>query len=379
MGPTRQLLSSVGNPEGHFPSIHVGGTNGKGTTAALIAETLEGRGFRVGLYTSPHLVHVSERILVDGIPIGEEAFVSWGEALEPAAQSSCASFFEIVTAIAMSHFAASGVDVAVVEVGLGGRLDSTNVIDPVLSVITNVDLDHTEYLGDTLEDIAREKAGIAKPDRPLIIGEPRAAWAERLAELGREAGAVPTVVPPGEEYDGPLGPSGTAQRRNARVAEIALAHLPDPFRPDQDEIRRGFRSLRIPGRFDNRGSWIFDVAHNRTAVDALVEYLSDLVPPRPLHALVGIMKDKDWQTMLRRVTDVVDRVWLTKPPSAPPARCWDPAEAHAALGRDRVSVEEDFDLALKAVQEGAASVLVTGSFHTVGDAMNRLPGLRPHG
>ncbi|MEO5824773.1 MAG: Mur ligase family protein, partial [Gemmatimonadales bacterium] len=164
---TRSLLEAVGNPHHQFESIHIGGTNGKGSVATLIAAALEERGARVGLYTSPHLVSFRERIRVNGEMIPEMAVASWTTAMQPAIDELGATFFEATTAMAFAHFAAMNVDVAVVEVGLGGRLDSTNVITPLVAVVTHVALDHQKYLGDSIEQIAREKAGIAKPGVPF--------------------------------------------------------------------------------------------------------------------------------------------------------------------------------------------------------------------
>ncbi len=162
LGPTEGLLDVLGHPERHFPAIHVAGTNGKGSTCAFVAIELRARGLRVGVYTSPHLVSVRERVEVDGVPIGEEAFAEWTSFLRPHIERLDASFFEATTAIAFADLAARGVDVAVIEVGLGGRLDSTNVITPLVSVVTKIAREHTDYLGTDLASIAREKAGIAK-------------------------------------------------------------------------------------------------------------------------------------------------------------------------------------------------------------------------
>src|SRR4029077_11676320 len=161
LAPTKGLLDVLGHPERHYPSIHVGGTNGKGSTCAFLTADLRARGFKVGLYTSPHLVSATERILVDGVPISENAFAQWTETLRPHIERLEASFFECLTAIAFADFAARGVDIAVVEAGLGGRLDATNVITPLASVVTKIALEHTDYLGPDLASIAREKAGIA--------------------------------------------------------------------------------------------------------------------------------------------------------------------------------------------------------------------------
>jgi len=377
LGPTRALLDRLGRPERHFESVHIGGTNGKGSVATLVAAALRRAGRRVGLYTSPHLVDLRERMIVDGQPISREAFVTWADRLHGAIESSGASFFEATTAIAFADFAARGVEIAVVEVGLGGRLDSTNVLDPLVGAVTSVALEHTEYLGDSLESIAREKAGIAKPGRPFVVGERDPALVAVLTSVAKAAGAAPAVVPADAEYGAPLGLQGPYQRRNAAVAQAVLEALPEDCRPSVPEREAAFATARIPGRFDRRGMWLFDVAHNPAGIEALAAACAAQPLPRPLHALVGILGDKDWRCMLARLGALADRLWLTLPPSAPHDRRWRLAEAGA--GWPDAVAEPDFDRALAGVQAGAATVLVTGSFHTVGDAMARLPGFAPLG
>ncbi len=346
--------------------------------AAYLAGALRAGGVRTALYTSPHLVDVRERMVVDGQPISADAFAAWTSRLRPAVERLGASFFEATTAIAFADAAARGADVAVVEVGLGGRLDSTNVLDPLVSVVTHVALEHTEYLGASLDSIAREKAGIAKPGRPFVVGETDPAVVAVLADAAVGAGARVIPVAAGDRYDGPLRMRGEHQRRNAAVAYAALEALPGDLRPAAPAIRRGFASAWLPGRFDVRGKWIFDVAHNPDGIATLLAGLHALQPPRPLQALVGVLRDKDWDAMVQAVAGGADHVWATMPASAPPERRWDLARV-AALPLSNLTVEADFDTALGAARQGAETVLVTGSFHTVGDAMARLPGFAPLG
>ena len=374
----------LGRPERHFPAIHVGGTNGKGSTCAFIVAELQDRGLRVGLYTSPHLVSPCERIAVNGVPISEDAFAEWTTLLKPHIERTGASFFEATTAIAFADFAARGVDVAVVEVGLGGRLDATNVLTPLVSVVTKIALEHTDYLGTDLKGIAREKAGIAKRGVPFITGEPDA---ELRAELVREAerrGAAPVVLADGTRPPPPgtvLGLRGAHQVANAWVACAALKHLPASAGlaegpPIGEEIPASFADAYIPARFEVRGKWIFDVAHNPDGMRVLVDALRSHEAPRPLHALVGIRSDKDWRPMLALLAPAVDRLVLTMPPSIPMLQRWSVSDVR---GAPVAHVEPDFDAALRDVQDGAATVLVTGSFHTVGDVLSRLPGFAPVG
>jgi dihydrofolate synthase/folylpolyglutamate synthase len=368
-------LQRLGRPERHFDAIHIGGTNGKGSVAVLVYEALLAAGIRAALYTSPHLVDVRERMVVDGRAITPEAFAAWTAQLQHDVEHSGASFFEATTAIAFADFAARGAEVAVIEVGLGGRLDSTNVVTPVVSAVTNVGQDHAEYLGESLEGIAREKAGIAKADTPFVVGEADAALAAVLRRTAEEAGARVVMLPADATYAGPLALRGAHQRRNAALAEAVLAALPEGLRVPPRAVRRGFAAARLPGRFDCRGKWIFDVAHNTEGTATLLDALAQMGPPRPVHALVGILRDKEWPQMLRQVAARVDRLWATVPPSAPPERAWDLAAVRRAA--PAAIVEADFEQALADVQRGAATVVVTGSFHTVGDAVARLPGFAP--
>ncbi|MGH7629123.1 MAG: bifunctional folylpolyglutamate synthase/dihydrofolate synthase [Gemmatimonadales bacterium] len=386
LGTTRALLATLGNPHDLIPCIHVGGTNGKGSVATLVAAALAAAAWRVGLYTSPHLVSFRERIRVDGAPIAEAAVAMWTDRLMPVIQDRQATFFEITTVIAFADFAARGAEIAVIEVGLGGRLDSTNVVRPLASAVTRIEMDHMKYLGDTLEDIAREKAGIAKPGAPFVIGESRPELvailrqAAACAVRGYDREAVPDirVLQPGAEWHGALRLAGAHQRRNAAVAECVLHALPEPYRPPAEAIAAGFADAHIAGRLDRRGRWLFDVAHNPDGVRALVHALRELHPPRPLHALVSILGDKEWPEMLVLLDEVVDRGVLTRAPTAA-SRGWDlewlgrwlrdPARPPA---RASWTLVPDFDEALRTVERDAATVLVTGSFHTVGDVMMAL-------
>ncbi|HKV72022.1 MAG TPA: cyanophycin synthetase [Gemmatimonadales bacterium] len=378
-------MDVLGHPERHYPAIHVGGTNGKGSTCAFLTADLRARGFKVGLYTSPHLVSATERVLVDGVPITEDAFAQWTEALKPHIERLEASFFECLTAIAFADFAARQVDIAVVEVGLGGRLDATNVITPLASVVTKIALEHTDYLGPDLTSIAKEKAGIAKPGVPFVTGEQDPAILKVLRDEAERRGAKPIIAIPQSAIRNPqsLGLRGPHQAQNAAVARAALGALPAPFGLPGTGIPASFAEAFIPGRFEVRGSWIFDVAHNPDGVEILVAALDEARPRRPLHALVGIRNDKEWRPMLERILPAVDRLVLTVAPTVPNHQRW-LARDLAGWADERVIgqpvvFEPDFVRALEMVQEGAATTLVTGSFHTVGDALLALPGFAPVG
>ena len=369
----------LGRPDRHFPAIHIGGTNGKGSTCAFIANELMAQGWRVGLYTSPHLVSPTERITVDGVPIGEDAFTEWTAQLKTHIERVDASFFEATTALAFADFAARDVDIAVVEVGLGGRLDATNVLMPLVSAVTKIALEHAEYLGPDLKGIAREKAGIAKPKVPFVTGESDPEIRAEIVKEAKRRGAEPiitvdTTLAP--RKDTRLGLRGRHQLANALVAHGVLNALPAPFGPVGKNLPGSFADAYIPARFELRGKWIFDVAHNPDGMKVVADAVQTAQPPirRPLHALVGIRNDKDWRAMLEILRPVVDRLVLTVPPSIPVMQRWSLDDLDALSHFD-----PDFTHALEDIQQGAGSVLVTGSFHTVGDALARLPGFAPVG
>ncbi len=352
----------------------------------MVAATLRATGRRVGLYTSPHLESVRERIRVDGVPIGADAFAAWTERLRPTIDRTGASFFEATTAIAFADFAAREVEIAVVEVGLGGRLDSTNVLTPLAAAVTVVALEHAEYLGTNLDAIAREKAGIAKPGIPFVIGERDPSVREILVAEAEARGAH-VVVPDVDTLSAApwIRPAlvGAHQRRNAALAVALCEHLPAPFTPDRNAVARGVAAARLPGRFDKRGLHLFDVAHNPHAMEALVRALADRPVPTPLHGVIAIMSDKPWAHMLTPLVPRLDRLWLTVAPGTPPDRVWDLAELASwsegttLRGGSRPVVEPEFERALGDASAGAGTVLVTGSCYTVGAALAALPGFSP--
>lgn len=363
--------------------MHIGGTNGKGSVATLVSAALRAAGFRTGLYTSPHLVSFRERYLVDGQPISEAAVAMWIDQLRPVIESTGATFFEAGTVLAFADFAARGVEIAVIEVGLGGRLDSTNVVRPLVSAVTKIELDHQKYLGETLDLIAAEKAGIAKPGAPFVVGEPRPELVERLREVATasvhardpEAAVDVRVVPPEARWAGPLRLAGSHQRRNAAIAGAVLRALPPHWRPSDGAILAGFGEAFIPGRLDRRGPWLFDVAHNPDGIRALVRFLTDPPVPGPVHALVSILGDKAWPEMLVELDQGIDRGFLTIAPSADTRR-WDLEWLHRWLRdptrpppRAQWHLVPDFQEAMDRARLGAGTVVVTGSFHTVGDVM----------
>jgi dihydrofolate synthase/folylpolyglutamate synthase len=253
------------------------------------------------------------------------------------------------------------------------------VLTPLVSAVTKIALEHTEYLGTDLKGIAREKAGIAKPSVPFVTGEPDLEIRAEIVKEAKRRGAEPiitvdTTLRP--RKDTQLGLRGQHQVANALVAHAILNALPEPFGPVGKKLPASFAHAYIPGRFEQRGKWIFDVAHNPDGMKVVAEAIRTAEPSirRPLHALVGIRNDKDWRAMLETLRPVVDRLILTVPPSIPVMQRWSLEDVDALSHFD-----PDFTHALDDIQQAAETVLVTGSFHTVGDAMTRLPGFAPVG
>jgi dihydrofolate synthase/folylpolyglutamate synthase len=397
---TQEMLASVGNPQSSFRTVHVAGTNGKGSVAATLASILMRTGGHVGLYSSPHLCTFRERIQVNQQALSEAAIVSAARKLWPAVKRLEPSFFEATTAIGFLAFAEADIDLAVVEVGLGGRLDATNVIEPELTIITNISIDHADYLGDTLSAIAIEKAGIIKRGVPLLTAEQAREPLEVFRVRAAQAYAPIHVVSAEQLRDVHFDWSGTAltlswrgrpqtlhtpligahQAINTtlavRAAELLAVDL------DASHIQRGLAKIKWPGRLQTEliGSqrWVFDVAHNVAGVRALVDAMGALELRRPLVLVLGILGDKDWRAMLPPLFEIADETILTVPPTAPPNRSWDPHSALSFAGENQASVVTDFIPALESAHQraGAGTVLVTGSFHTVGDALialNRTP------
>ncbi len=393
---TEALLAKLGSPHRKLSAIHVAGTNGKGSVVATCEALLRARGLVVGRYTSPHLVDFRERITVNGQPIFEEEVLEFLERWIPTAEEMGATFFEVTTALAFDWLAKREVDLAVIETGLGGRLDSTNVLTPRVATVTSIGLDHTDLLGDTLEAIAREKAGIFKAGVPAVIGEPAPAIRELLAKCAKEAAATPVVVldddyaisnvevsargtsftllggRDGQTITTPL--LGEHQARNTATAIATLAAIGNEYLPPPGEISKALAGVFLPGRFERRGKVIFDVAHNPDGARTVAETIRAVNPPSPRTALVAVLADKDWRGIIRELAPAVDRFVFTNAPSAPAERRWDPAEAHSfAKARGiEADLEPDMDAALALGQERSETLLVTGSFHTVGDAMSRL-------
>jgi dihydrofolate synthase / folylpolyglutamate synthase len=393
---TRALLAAMDDPHLACPVLHVAGTNGKGSAVATAGGLLRAKGMRVGRYTSPHLVDFRERIVADDIPIPGARVTAFVRRWTPLVEELGATFFEATTVLAFEYFREQRVDVALIETGLGGRLDTTNVVDPASAGVVSIGFDHMEYLGNTLDEIAVEKAGIFKPGRPAVIGERDPHIRAMLADRARAAGASDvrvvaertrveglTVDAHGTEFTlTALGDTrrlrtpltGTHQAANLAFTLEWLDAAGPRYAVTLAQADAHLAEITIPGRFQRIGRYLFDVAHNADGARVLAETLRRVQPAEPVVAVVCALRDKDWRDMLLALRHRVSRFVLTNAPTAPESRAWDLAEVAAFADREGLpyALEPAFVRALGPAVEDAATVLVTGSFHTVGDAMERL-------
>ena len=389
----KEAVSLCGHPEGSFLSIHTAGTNGKGSTCAYIESVLRAAGYKTGLFTSPFIRDFEEQFKINGDDIKDDLWLEALGDLEKIIARAELSFFEASTLLAFEVFRRSGVEYAVIETGMGGRLDATNIIVPEVSVITKIALDHREYLGDSLEKIAGEKLGIVKPGVPLVMADPEDEDLRELARRScREKGSALSFVNLDEAEGLECGPAGLSftwrgndyelslfgphQVQNALLALNALGKIQD-F--DYGLLYRGLRGAFLPGRFQvlraQGRDIVIDAGHNPDAAAVLSRALGAHFPGRPVLFVLGIMKDKDGSLMIKNLAEGASAFYLTQPKTERAAR----AEELKTLaekffgGRSLAapSVEEALGLAIR---EAAPEdlICVTGSFYTAGEALKAL-------
>ena len=401
----RLLLSALGNPHHRFPAVLIAGTNGKGSTAATLASILTSSGLRTGLYTSPHLAKVNERMRLDRVEIADEPFAALYYRVHDAAQRlvldgtlpQLPSFFEILTAQAFLFFAEAQVDIAVLEVGMGGRLDATNIVNPLLSVITDISLDHTEWLGSTISEIAREKAGILRPNGIFITLPQHPEANQALGEVAVELkvrGVNAAVYMPGDpdvarysiqalgaqiDVDSPL--LGAHQHRNLALAIAAAVELATQhgFSITPAAIAEGIRQTRWPGRLERIPSggidWILDVAHNPAGAWALRAGLNAAFQgdhaPRVL--VFSCLRDKPIAEMAQILFPLFDQVILAPIHAARAAASEDLLAAAQHTGTTAVATQSVLEaLRLATRQAKGGPVVVSGSVYLVGEVRSVL-------
>jgi dihydrofolate synthase/folylpolyglutamate synthase len=363
---TRRLLEAAGNPERECRFLHVAGTNGKGSVCAMLDSILRAAGHRTGLYTSPHLVDFRERIRVNGEMISEADTARILTRLRDSTHDwdHAPTFFELATVLAIRHFADAKTDFVVLETGMGGRLDSTNAVVPLVSVITPIAMDHAQWLGDTLEKVAAEKAGILKPGVPAMSA-PQNAEAAMALQVHADTVDAELFFVEGE-VDFPINLRGRQQRRNAALA-IAALHAAE-ISTSETAIREGLATVQWPGRFQEIGRIVLDGAHNPHGSAQLVETWRDAFGSDRAVVIFGALRDKDYAGMLAALDPLAEEFWFVPVDSQ---RGEDPSrisENFAARSRVFASVEQ----ALAATQEQSLRVLVTGSLFLVGEALEKL-------
>jgi dihydrofolate synthase/folylpolyglutamate synthase len=411
----RVLLEALDHPETKTPSILIAGTNGKGSTTATLASILQASGLKTGLYTSPHLVRINERIRVSGEAISDAEFTRIHHQIDQIALQLVdqerlpwhPSFFEMLTAMAFQYFAGMKLDVAVLEVGMGGRLDATNVVEPLVSVITDISLDHQKFLGNTIADIAREKAGIIR-EKGVVVTLPQMPEANNVighAILDAGARAVNAVpyIPPlvsgqwsvvsgqnarscyhldvmGKEIrvESPL--AGRHQLRNIALAIAAAVELHDQGfgQISATTVERGIRETRWPGRFQvmrepGGVEWVFDVAHNPAGAWALRSTLSTLYGDRPITIVFGVMRDKAVAEITEILFPIAEHVVATHAENPRAATAQEIGEAASRVSE--VVETADIEAALERARDlagGDGLIVVTGSIYVVGEAIRRL-------
>jgi dihydrofolate synthase/folylpolyglutamate synthase len=390
LGPTSTFATSLGNPQNSFRSVHVAGSNGKGSTATFIYRILKRR-FVTGLYTSPHLRRFTERIMVDDKEIPEEFindFVSKHKStIEYNGEETQLTFFEYTTNMAFDFFKRQGIQYASVEVGLGGRLDSTNIIDPDVSVITSISLEHTDKLGGSIEYIAREKGGIIKKGKPLVLGRVPESARRTVQEIAKQKGSDVREVndcnvrdlefsisgtrfkveTQADKYEIELKALGEHQVRNSIAAILACESISDA--PKRNQFIEGLQEDQIPGRFEVRRRdplMILDGAHNSEATRILSSNIKRYSIKDPL-IIVGVLKDKNSYNILQSLSEVAESVLITEPNELERKKDSEDLKREAKLFFKEVEVQKQPARALEASMESRRNTVVTGSLYLVGE------------
>ncbi|MDP6670385.1 MAG: folylpolyglutamate synthase/dihydrofolate synthase family protein [archaeon] len=367
------FLQAIGRPEAKFKVIHIAGTNGKGSTAAILASILRAAGLKTGLYTSPHLVKVNERIQVNGEQISDSELVKLVSELKQSKENQGIKLthFEFVTALAFQHFANLEVDIAVVEVGLGGRLDATNVVTPEVSVITNIEKEHEEFLGKTVEKIAGEKAGIVKPGVPVVTAEWKEPVLRVIRKVCKEKNAPLSIV--NKPFEGTLGLQGSFQRWNAATALAVVDVLrKQGVEIDEDAVSKGLSSVMWPGRFEvvqKNPTVLLDCCHNPSGAFVLTKSFQEAFPEKKAVLVIGVSSGKNISAIAANLSPVALKV-IACEASYHALPAVEISREFEGLGKECEVVLGVGSAVEKAISEAGAGgmVLVCGSCFVVGEA-----------
>ena len=404
----RTLLAAIGNPQDKVPLVHVAGTVGKGSTVAMLSSMLRGNGYTVGEYTSPHLTDIRERVVVNSEMIEEETFTTLLKEIVDAANKEklTPTFFELITALAFKQFADQAIDIAIIETGLGGRLDSTNVITPLITLITKIDLDHTNILGHTVEEIAREKAGIFKSSVPAISAHQTPEVTEILKACAEETKTEVRIIANDIEFSARFG-GGSDGKQHTRICVITeesqYMHIPVPLYGEHqatncalaisavDQLKKfGFTfedlalynslaETKIAGRMEvvwQRPQIIVDGAHNPASLQTLIKSIGAHIPYDSMVCVFGCCQDKDVTGMLNKIALGADKIIFTKAKGNP--RAAEPKQLQkqfAEISGKMTQIAETIPEALEIAAQAASRedlICVTGSFYLVGDTKQHL-------
>jgi dihydrofolate synthase/folylpolyglutamate synthase len=369
----KSLLSKLGNPHKALRFIHVAGTNGKGSVCTMISSIMIDAGYKVGTYTSPHLRKINERFRIDNKDMTDMDFARFFSLVKE--KSDNETYFELLTATAFLYFKEMKVDIVVLEVGLGGRLDATNVVHPILSVITNISLEHQQYLGSTVEKIAKEKAGIIKKGIPVVTGTKGEAFLT-IKRIAKQKGSKVLRSRPVKTKNGSfdingyknlrLKMIGRFQKENASIVLSAIEIIKDRFLIGQENIKNGLRNAYLNGRMEFKEKDILlDCAHNPNAIKTLRKEIENL-DKKNVITIIGILKDKDKESMVKEVSKFSSKIIFTKPNST---RAEDPIMLCKFTKRPYLIINDVKNAIIEAKKSHPKLIVVTGSFYTVGKAI----------
>ncbi len=395
---TKSILKYLGHPHKNFPSVHIAGTNGKGSVAAILQSVLSESGYKTGLYTSPHLIDFRERIRIGKRKIDKEFILDFVTDLKEKIEKNKYTFFEVTTALAFSYFAQKEVDIAVVETGLGGRLDSTNALSPELVIITTLSLDHTKILGKTLKKIAFEKAGIIKENVPTVVETDKKEALEVIRSVCRKKKSELLLVNRhcqwkilgknlqetsfllnynSKTYNHlKIGLSGEHQIRNSATAILALEELRKKgWKISDRSIREGLKNVNWRARFEvfrKKPLVILDVAHNPEGIRTLLKTMDELIPDKNIVFIFGVMADKDYPQMLKQISKKTELILLTRPDYHRSATLRDLEKAVKKLNQEYKPFEKIKDAYFYALKTTSPSdaICITGSHFTVGEFLS---------
>ena len=403
----RKLLAALGDPHEEYLKVQIAGTNGKGSVCAFLNSICLRAGIRTGMYTSPHLVSITERVKIEGVDIRENEFARFATRVRDTSETLFAdgaienipTFFEQVTAIALLAFAEAKIELAILETGLGGRLDATTAANAEIAAITRIDLDHQQYLGETIEEIAAEKAAIIHKGSRVVVGEQLPDAMEVIFERCRSAGVAPVLVATGgnsraSEFgpsdpapiptlalgSQPLGLAGRHQIENARIAVAIAEVLREHFTILDEDIATGLKKARHPGRLERIGQFLLDGSHNVGGARALRAYIEEFVH-RPITLVFGAMNDKDVREVASVLFPKAGRVILTTPNNSRAIRADDLLQfVPDGFDRNRVCVVPNAVAAIERAREISGkqdTILVTGSLYLVGEVRGMLTAEPP--